>query len=97
MANSVPMTTREAIKALHKRGYSKRKIARELGIHRKTVGNYLEEAKPPDPLKVYHPDPRVRGAVGEPRGRYSEFKVCHPVPRLRRVEDWRRARTTERV
>ncbi|MCB1098054.1 MAG: helix-turn-helix domain-containing protein, partial [Verrucomicrobiae bacterium] len=37
MANEIPMTTREAIKALQMRGYSKRKIARELGIHRNTV------------------------------------------------------------
>ena len=37
MANSVPMTTREAIRALRKRGYSSRKIARELGVHRYTV------------------------------------------------------------
>jgi transposase len=42
MANSVPMTTQQAIRALRMRGYSKRKIARELGIHRNTVGNYLE-------------------------------------------------------
>ena len=41
MANTIPMTTREAIRALYLRGYSKRKIARELGIHRKTVGRYL--------------------------------------------------------
>ncbi|MFZ8912953.1 MAG: IS21 family transposase, partial [Burkholderiaceae bacterium] len=46
MANSIPMTTREAIKALKKRGYSKRKIARELGIHRNTVANYLGEPPP---------------------------------------------------
>ena len=47
MANAIPMTTREAIRALKKRGYSKRKIARELGIHRNTVGNYLEETSEP--------------------------------------------------
>ena len=42
MANLVSMTTQKAIKALHERGYSKRKIARELGIHRNTVDNYLD-------------------------------------------------------
>jgi DNA-binding CsgD family transcriptional regulator len=46
MANNIPMTTREAIKALQQRGYSKRKIARELGIHRNTVAHYLGEAPP---------------------------------------------------
>ena len=46
MANEIPMTTREAIKALQMRGYSKRKIARELGIHRNTVEHYLGEEPP---------------------------------------------------
>jgi len=46
MANEIPMTTREAIRALKTRGYSKRKIARELGIHRNTVAHYLGEAPP---------------------------------------------------
>jgi hypothetical protein len=46
MANNIPMTTREAIKALQQRGYSKRKIAWELGIHRNTVAHYLGEAAP---------------------------------------------------
>jgi IS30 family transposase len=41
MANSVSMTTQEAIQALHQRGYSKRKISRELGIHRRTFDRYL--------------------------------------------------------
>ena len=52
MANEIPMTTREAIKALKTRGYSKRKIARELGIHRNTVAHYLGEGPPgSDPAK----------------------------------------------
>ena len=51
MANSVPMTTREAIKALLRRGYSKRKIARELGIHRNTVDHYADGAWEPDGAK----------------------------------------------
>ena len=65
MANSVPMTTQEAIRALFQRGYSQRKIARELGIHRKTVGNYLEQeaevANPPDDSKCTTPIPGLRG------------------------------------
>ena len=50
MANSIPMTTKEAIRALKKRGYSKRKIARELGIHRNTVGKYLKESSEPSSI-----------------------------------------------
>ena len=45
MANQIPMTTREAIRALRERGQSKRRIARELGIHRNTVSHYLEEVE----------------------------------------------------
>jgi len=46
MANTIPMTTREAIKALRERGYSKRRIARELGVHRNTVTGCLAQATP---------------------------------------------------
>jgi transposase len=46
MANEISMTTIEAIRALRERGYSKRKIARELGIHRKTVNRHL--GSPPE-------------------------------------------------
>lgn len=48
MANSVPMATQEAIRALFARGYPRRKIARELGIHRKTVDRYLEQTTAPE-------------------------------------------------
>jgi len=41
------MRIREAIRALRKRGYSKRRIARELGVHRKTVDNYLRGGEEP--------------------------------------------------
>lgn len=40
------MTTQKAIQALWERGYSERKIARELGIHRNTVKNYLPTQAP---------------------------------------------------
>ncbi len=79
MANSVPMTTQEAIKALHKRGYSKRKIARELGIHRKTVGNYLKEARPPDPSKCTTPIPGSEGQL-EAAGATQSSKCTTPSP-----------------
>ena len=61
MANSVPMTTQEAIRALRKRGYSKRKIARELGIHRNTVDNYLGGGRRPESSKCTIPTPGSEG------------------------------------
>jgi len=48
MANAISMTTREAIHALRTRGYSKRRISRELGIHRNTVTHCLKSYLPPN-------------------------------------------------
>lgn len=42
MANHLKMAEIQAIRVLHERGWSRRKIARELGIHRETVGRYLQ-------------------------------------------------------
>lgn len=66
MANSIPMTTREAIVALRQRGYSKRKIARQLGVHRNTVGNYLRES------------PRGSDGGPEPAGGASKCTISTP-------------------
>jgi len=50
MANRIKMATENAILVLRERGWSFRRIARELGIHRETVGRYVrlaaEQAKP---------------------------------------------------
>ncbi|RKX34401.1 MAG: hypothetical protein DRP71_07285 [Verrucomicrobia bacterium] len=40
MANELRMDTRQAIRVLALRGYSHRRIARELGLHRLTVRRY---------------------------------------------------------
>lgn len=41
MANQLKMAQVHAIMALHQRGWSDRRIARELGVHRETVGRYV--------------------------------------------------------
>jgi transposase len=51
MANQLKMAQVQAILALHAHGWSDRRIARELGVHRETVGRYVQapgvsEAKP---------------------------------------------------
>jgi transposase len=48
MANQLKMDKVQAVRALKAQGWSNRKIARELGIHRTTVAEYLE----PKPTKV---------------------------------------------
>ncbi len=44
MANRLKMATVEAILALAARGWSQRRIARELGVNRETVGRYVAQA-----------------------------------------------------
>jgi len=44
MANQLKMADVQALMALHERGWSKRRIARELGIDRETVGRYVRLA-----------------------------------------------------
>ena len=53
MANQLGMDKVQAIFALHEVGWSNRRIARELGIHRTTVAGYLEtrgDSQPTGPL-----------------------------------------------
>jgi transposase len=46
MSNSLKVSLRTTIYSLSDRGWSRRRIARELGIDRETVGRYLRLAKP---------------------------------------------------
>ncbi len=45
MSNELGMAMQQAILALKARGWSHRRIAREMGIHRETVGRYLSLAE----------------------------------------------------
>jgi len=44
MANHLKVAMVNAILTLHRRGWSNRRIARELGVHRETVGRYIRRA-----------------------------------------------------
>jgi predicted transcriptional regulator len=46
MSNVLTVSVQTTIYSLHERGWSRRRIARELGIDRETVGRYLLLAKP---------------------------------------------------
>ena len=46
MSNSLKVSLQTTIYSLNDRGWSRRRIARELGIDRETVGRYLRLAKP---------------------------------------------------
>ena len=45
MANLLKMADMQAILALHGLGWSNRRIARELDIHRETVGDYVRAGR----------------------------------------------------
>jgi transposase len=47
MVNLLKMAVSETIRTLHRRGWSQRRIADELGINRETVARHLRQAKPP--------------------------------------------------
>ena len=42
MSNVLKVSHQEAIRSLHQKGWSQRRIARELGINRRTVRRYVE-------------------------------------------------------
>ncbi len=44
--NRLEVSRQQAIQALYGRGWSQRRIARELDIHRETVARYVHAAKP---------------------------------------------------
>ena len=44
MANQLKMADIQSVLALHNNGWSARRIARDLGINRETVGRYLRLA-----------------------------------------------------
>ena len=46
MANLLKMAVSETIRTLHRRGWSQRRIADELGINRETVARHLRRADP---------------------------------------------------
>ena len=65
MANVLRMAKVQAIVGLWRQGWSFRRIARELGIHRDTVSRYVAETgqnRPTRPL-----GPRVRAAQNRPK------------------------------
>jgi len=71
VANRLRMAKVHSIRTLHERGWSGRRIARELGIHRETVGRHISLAEPgrSKPVKV------PAGSTGPP-GRSRS--ACEP-------------------
>ena len=79
MSNVLKVSLLAAIYSLHDKGWSQRRIARELGLNRETVGRYLRLAKPAIStagfLEPCQPKPAISTA-GSMAGRKSQ---CEPL------------------
>jgi transposase len=67
MANQLKMAEAQAILALARNGWSARHIARQLGVHRETVGRHLRLSNPGDSKPASAPI----GSAGAPTGSVS--------------------------
>jgi hypothetical protein len=78
MANLLKMAISETIRTLHRRGWSQRRIAAELGINRETVARHLRRADPPP--KPAHAPPGSEADPGAPKpGSPALSMVRHDV------------------
>src|SRR5262245_5931042 len=66
MANLLKMAVSETIRTLHRRGWSQRRIADELGINRETVARHLRQAEPPSKPAHAPPGPTTPDATPKP-------------------------------
>ncbi len=95
--NELKVHLQQAIVGLHQQGWSKRRIARELGLDRGTVGKYLAagDSKPAIVLTGSEPIPDPKPAIsltGSPEGPEAKPAIVHtgsPAGRQSLCEPWR--------
>src|SRR5437870_135247 len=95
--NELKVHLQQAIVGLHQQGWSKRRIARELGLDRGTVGKYLPagDSKPAIPLTGSEPIPDPKPAIsltGSPEGAEAKPAIVPtglPAGRQSLCEPWR--------
>jgi transposase len=84
MANQLKMAETQAILALYGRGWSRRRIARELGVHRETVGRYVDlAAQPSKPANAPPGSEALTGskpAMAPPGSVHSQGPVSAAAP-----------------
>ena len=79
MSNVLRVSLLAAIYSLHDKGWSRRRIARELGLNRETVGRYLRLAKPAISTAGFEEPCQAKPAIsttGTMAGRKSQ---CEPL------------------
>lgn len=64
--NVLKVNLQQSIQVLHARGWSRRRIARELGIHRKTVSSYVAPPKAADAAEAAKVAISTAGSGGSP-------------------------------
>jgi transposase len=87
MANQLKMASIQAILLLRKRGWSFRRIARELGVHRETVARYValasqqaHAAQLPDGPALTHPPPKpAKAPIGSDADRPAPKPAKAPI------------------
>jgi transposase len=87
MSNLLKMAVRETIRTLHRRGWSQRRIADELGINRETVARHLRQADPPPKPAIAPPGsaapdgaPKPANAPPGPEGGGGEPELTVAAP-----------------
>ena len=76
MSNVLKVNHQETIRSLNEKGWSERRIARELGINRRTVNRYGSKCTIPTPGSVEAAEPKCTiPTAGKSRGRQSQ---CEP-------------------
>jgi len=74
--NVLKVNLQQSIQILHARGWSRRRIARELGVHRKTVASYLGEAKRPFSTTGSGEDESAKAAISTAGSAAGRVSLC---------------------
>ena len=79
MSNVLKVSLQETICTLDGRGWSRRRIARELGIDRETVGRYLRLAKPAISIPGSEEASEGKPAISTPGNGVGRKSQCEPL------------------
>lgn len=71
--NRLAVSLQQSIHTLHALGWSARRIARELGLHRETVGRELKFSKPAKVTTGSEGEPDSKPAKNTKRGQVDPF------------------------
>jgi transposase len=78
MANALKMAKVHSIQTLRARGWSRRRIARELGVHRETVARYVQLAEHRPRAGPDGPGPSNQNRPNPPTGSTGPASRCEP-------------------